>query len=101
MSSTDSTQSRRQEALQLWKLPVAIWAALLILLAITVGSAYIPLGTFNIAINLAVACIKATLIALFFMKLSRSSSLLRLAAVAGLFWFILMFLLTGGDYLTR
>ncbi|HEX5507667.1 MAG TPA: cytochrome C oxidase subunit IV family protein [Pseudolabrys sp.] len=99
--SMESAQSRRQEILQLWKLPVAIWAALMVLLALTVGSAFVPLGTFNIAINLAIACIKATLVALFFMKLNRSSSLLRLAAVAGLFWFILMFLLTGGDYLTR
>jgi cytochrome c oxidase subunit 4 len=99
--SLEGTQSRRQEILQLCKLPVAIWAALMLLLALTVGSAYVPLGTLNIVINLAIACIKATLVALFFMKLNRSSSLLRLAAVAGFFWLILMFLLTGGDYLTR
>ena len=82
-------------------MPVAVWGALMILLALTVGSAYIPLGPFNIAINLSVAAIKDVLIAIFFMKLNKSAPLLRLAAVAGLFWLTLMFILTGSDYLSR
>lgn len=99
--NTDDTESITQQTLQLWKMPVAVWGALLILLAMTVSSAYLPLGSFNIAINLAIAAIKAGLIALFFMKLNRSGPLLRLASVAGLFWLALMFILTGSDYLSR
>lgn len=99
--SPPRTETVSQQARALWKMPVAVWCVLLILLALTVGSAYIPLGTFNIAINLSVAAMKAVLIGLFFMKLNRSGPLLRLTSVAGLFWLALMFILTSSDYLSR
>jgi hypothetical protein len=35
------------------------------------------------------------------MNLVRSSTLLRLGAVAGLFWLAFLFVLTSSDYLTR
>jgi hypothetical protein len=35
------------------------------------------------------------------MKLRSSSELLRLAALAGVFWLSFMFMLTASDYLTR
>jgi cytochrome c oxidase subunit 4 len=88
-------------AWQIWKKLGAIWLALLILLAITVGSAYLPLGAANGPINLGIAAIKAALVALFFMNLATSTVLVRLASVAGVFWLVFMFALTAGDYLTR
>ena len=88
-------------ALHLWLMPVAVWLALLILLALSVGSAYIQLGAFNTPINLAIAAVKVALVVVFFMQLDSSSTLLRLASVAGLFWLVLMFGLTASDYLTR
>jgi cytochrome c oxidase subunit 4 len=91
----------KKTAGQIWKTLGAVWLALLILLAITVGSAYLPLGAANGAINLGVAAAKAALVALFFMNLATSSVLVRLASAAGVFWLVFMFALTAGDYLTR
>lgn len=88
-------------ALGLWLKPAAVWLALLLLLGLTVGSAYIPLGAFNGIINYAVAAAKAALVLIFFMHLDRSRALLRLAALTGLFWLLFLFSLAFGDYLTR
>jgi cytochrome c oxidase subunit 4 len=88
-------------AWQIWKKMGVIWLALVVLLAITVGSAYVPLGPANGAINLGVAAAKAALVALFFMNLATSSVLVRLAAAAGVFWLVFLFVMTAGDYLTR
>ena len=77
------------------------WAALLLLLAITTGAAFLPLGPFNIAVALAIAAAKALLVLLFFMELVRSSGLVRAFAVAGFFWLLILLALTSADYLTR
>jgi cytochrome c oxidase subunit 4 len=87
--------------LRLWLMPAAVWLALLTLLAITVSASYLPLGLGNGIVSMSVVASKATLIMYFFMKLQSSSALLRLAAVAGLFWLIFTFSLTFSDYLTR
>jgi len=89
------------EARHLWLMPVLIWLALLVLLATTVTTAFVPLGPLNGIISMSVAATKAALVVLFFMNIRSSSPLLRLASAAGLFWLILMFVLTAGDYLTR
>jgi cytochrome c oxidase subunit 4 len=93
--------SGRSSALHLWIVPGAVWVALGVLLAITVISAYIPLGALNGIMNLGIAAVKVALILLFFMKLRSSSALIRLTSLAGLFWLVFMFALTAGDYLTR
>jgi len=90
-----------QSTWRLWLKPSLIWLALLVLLAITVGSAYIPLGIFNGIINYSVAAAKAALVLIFFMHLDRSRALIRLTAAAGVFWVIFLFSLSFGDYLTR
>jgi len=94
---TDQTAS----AARIWLTPGLVWLALLVLLGLTVGSAYIPLGALNSPLNLSIAAIKAALIAIFFMHLRQSSPLVRLAAAAGLFWLIFLFTLTFSDYLSR
>jgi cytochrome c oxidase subunit 4 len=91
----------KTDALRLWRMPLIIWATLLLLLAATVGSAFVPLGPFNAIINIGIAAAKTVLVLLFFMKLKSSSGLLRLAALAGVFWLSFMYLLTASDYLTR
>src|SRR3569623_3640227 len=73
----------------------------MLLLALSVGSAYVPLGPGYGAINYGVAVAKAALVLVFFMHLDRSRALIRLAALAGLFWLTFMFALSFGDYLTR
>jgi len=90
-----------RSTLRLWRKPSLIWLALLALLALSVGSAYIPLGPGNGAINYGVAVTKAALVLVFFMHLDRSRALIRLAALAGLFWLAFMFSLSLSDYLTR
>ena len=87
--------------LKLWRKASLIWLALMLLLGLTVGSAYIPLGALNGAINYGVAVTKAALVVVFFMHLDRSRALIRLAAMAGVFWLVFLFSLSFGDYLTR
>jgi len=86
---------------RVWGAAGAVWLALMLLLIMTVASAYVPLGIFNSIINMAIAAAKVALVMLYFMKLRSSAALLRLAALAGLFWIVFMFILTAGDYLTR
>jgi len=93
--------SETHSTFKLWRKPSLIWLGLLLLLAISVGSAYIPLGPGNGAINYGVAVTKAALVLVFFMHLDRSRALIRLAALAGLFWLGFMFALSLSDYLTR
>ncbi len=78
-----------------------VWLALLALLAATAASSFVPLGGWNSALNLAIAAVKALLVALFFMHLSSAGALLRLAAVAALLWLALLFGLSWTDYGTR
>jgi cytochrome c oxidase subunit IV len=76
-------------------------AALMLLLALTWTIGYINLGMFNVVIALAIAIIKATLVALFFMHIKGSSRLLHLAMTVGLIWLLIMLSLTLTDYFTR
>jgi cytochrome c oxidase subunit 4 len=65
---------------------------LLILTVITVGASYIDFGTGNIVIALAIATIKASIVALFFMHLLHDKPVNAVIAVAG-FLFLGLFLL--------
>ncbi len=75
--------------------------ALIGLLALTWGFAYINLGAWNAPIALSVAVAKALLIALFFMHLRGSRSLLYLAAASGIVWLIILLGFALSDYMTR
>jgi cytochrome c oxidase subunit IV len=77
------------------------WFALMLLLALTAGIAFIPLGTANLFISLAIATTKALLVLIIFMELSGSSSLIRAVAAAGFFWLMIMIALTTADYTHR
>jgi cytochrome c oxidase subunit 4 len=90
-----------RSTLRLWRKPSLIWLALMLLLGLTVGSAYIPLGVVNGIINYTVATAKAALVLIFFMHLDRSRAAIRLAAGVGVFWLLFLFSLSFSDYLTR
>lgn len=90
-----------QDSWRLWRWPLLVWLALLLLLGLSVGSAYIPLGPGNGIINYGVATTKAALVLIFFMHLDRSTALVRLASVFGLVWVLFLFSLSFSDYLTR
>ena len=77
------------------------WAALILLLALTTGLAFVPLGAAQLGVSLAIAVIKALLVLLLFMDLKASSGLVRVFAAAGFFWLLIMIGLTSADYLHR
>ncbi len=79
----------------------AIFLALLILTALTTGVSFIDLGVFNAVIALAIACVKASLVVLFFMHVHYSSRLVKMTVAAGLFTFMLLITLTMTDYISR
>ena len=77
------------------------WLALMLLLAATTASAFLPLGSFNLPISLGIAIAKALIVLLFFMELRASRALTRAFAAAGFFWLLIMIVLTGADYWHR
>ncbi len=81
--------------------PLKIWAALMGLLALTIGYAFMPGLPFKTEAGLAIAIAKALLIAILFMQLRRATGIVRLAAIAGVVWASFLFLLTFADLLTR
>jgi caa(3)-type oxidase subunit IV len=76
-------------------------AALLVLLTLTAASSFIRMGPGNLATTLAISAAKMGVIAVFFMELKRAGNLLRLAAVVGLMWLMILLMLVLADYLTR
>jgi cytochrome c oxidase subunit 4 len=80
---------------------VLVWVALLALLLLTLGSAYLKLGWANGAINLAIAVAKALLVMIFFMHLRSSHYVLRIFAAAGFFWLAILIGLAFTDFTSR
>jgi cytochrome c oxidase subunit 4 len=78
-----------------------VWIALMALLALTLASSYVSLGGFNTAVNVAIACCKAGLVALFFMKLRSSDGVVRFAAGIGVVWFLILVGLSLTDLFKR
>jgi cytochrome c oxidase subunit IV len=90
-----------EETILAKKTYVKVWATLLLLLAVTVGVAYIHLGPFNIFAALTIAIAKALVIAMYFMHLRYSPRLTWIVAGAGFLWLLILFAISLGDYLTR
>jgi cytochrome c oxidase subunit 4 len=78
-----------------------IFAALMVLTGITVGVAFIHLGSLNFPVALAIAITKATLVILFFMHVKYSSKLTKMIVGMAFFFLAVMFALTMTDYLSR
>lgn len=79
----------------------AIFFTLMVLTAITVAVAFYDLGFLNTVVALLIACVKATLVVLFFMHVRYSSRLTWVFVVAGLFWLIILLVFLMSDYLSR
>jgi len=81
---------------------VAIWLALLVGTALTVGAAYVDLGPFNVVVALAIASIKATLVVLFFMHVKYThEKLTKMVIATAIFFFLILLALSMADYGTR
>lgn len=78
-----------------------VTAALMVLLGLTVGVSFVPLGSFGVVAALTIAGSKAVLILLYFMHVRYSSRLTMLLAGAGFFWLLILFALTFSDYVSR
>jgi cytochrome c oxidase subunit 4 len=83
------------------KVYYAIFAALMVLTAITVGIATVDLGALNTAIAMAVAVTKATLVVLYFMHVRYSSQLTKIFVASGFIWLIILLVLTMSDFWSR
>lgn len=69
------------------------------LMLVTVGAYYVEFGRFAFAVALCIAMLKATLIILIFMNVKYSSSMTKLFAAAGFFWFLILIAFTMADFL--
>jgi cytochrome c oxidase subunit 4 len=78
-----------------------VWLALLALQGLNLVSAYLPLGPFNVVVNVGISIVKALLVMAVFMHLSSASPVMRLAAGVGFFFLAVLIGLSLGDYMTR
>ena len=78
-----------------------IFGTLMVLTAITVSVAYIDLGPINAVVAIVIACFKALIVVLYFMHVKFGTRLVKLTAIAGLYWLGILLTLTLSDYLTR
>jgi cytochrome c oxidase subunit 4 len=77
------------------------WLALMVLLALTTGLAFAPLGAATLFVSLTIAAAKALLVLLLFMELKAGNALVRTFAAAGFFWLLIMIAVTAADYTHR
>ena len=78
-----------------------IFGTLMVLTVVTVGAAFIDLGSLNIVVAIAIAIVKATLVILFFMHLKYGARLNWVVVGAGLFWFAILLGMLMLDYSSR
>lgn len=83
------------------KVYYAVFAALLVLTAITTAVAFVDLGPWNTVVALGIAFLKATLVALFFMHVKYSPRLTQVIVAGGLFWLAILIVLTLSDFVSR
>jgi cytochrome c oxidase subunit 4 len=84
-----------------WASRVLVWAALVVLLAISAVSSHFNLGVGNLVIALSVAALKAALVATVFMKLRSAPGSVRLALLVTLLMLALLLSLSLTDAVRR
>ena len=80
---------------------LAAWAALLALLALTIGATFLPLGLLLPALSYGIAAAKAGIIVWVFMEMRSRDGLERMALTTGFGWLSLLLALVLADRLTR
>ena len=88
------------------RLYVGIFAALIGLTGLTVAVAFFDLGGgrlhfVNAIVAITIAVVKALLVVLYFMHVRYSSRLIWIFVGAGVFWLLILFVLTLADFLSR
>ncbi len=91
---TGNTTHRSHDARGPHVLPASVLlrtaAALIALTAITVAISRVDLGTFNVVVALAIACLKASVVALFFMHLGYESRFQLVVLAASVLFAVLL-----------
>ena len=77
---------------------LAVFAALLVLTAVTVWAGRQDFGPFNTVVALGIAVLKATLVVLFFMHVKYSGALTKLVVASAFVWLAIMIVGTLHDY---
>jgi cytochrome c oxidase subunit 4 len=80
---------------------LAVYVALMVLLAATVGAAFVNVEPFNFALTMIIAVAKAVLILLIFMHVRYSERLVWVFSSAAFLWLALLIWLSLNDYFTR
>ena len=79
----------------------AVYFILIALTAVTVGAAFLDLSFLSTPIALSIASCKALLVMLYFMELRHSPKLTWIIVGNGVFWLLVMILLTMLDMTSR
>lgn len=77
------------------------WIALIVLMLLSLGSAYLSLGLGNPVASIGIAFVKSAIVVWLFMQLNRASAVVRLALASGVGTLVLLASLVGVDYSTR
>ena len=80
---------------------IAIFVALLVLTGLTVAIAFIDLGRLSAVVAVGIACVKTSLVALYFMHLKYETRLIGLWAGSGLAMLVILIAITMGEYAGR
>lgn len=100
MTSPESP-TPRTSGIRIWLEAGLLWIVLLVLFGANAYLAYIPVRQFNIEVHISFAIAMIVLVVVFFMEFWRFTALLRMTVLAGVFWLLFMFAITGADYFTR
>lgn len=77
------------------------WLSLLVLTLITTLIGFVDLGVFTMIIAVAIATLKAAIIAAIFMHALLEAKLVKVVIAGGVLWFLILVTLTMSDYVTR
>ncbi len=80
---------------------VAVFIALMVLLAATVAINRVSLGELNIVAALSIAVVKTFLVVLFFMHVRYSHRLIWIFVGVGFYWLTILLALSMTDFLSR
>lgn len=80
---------------------LSVFGALMVLSAATIWAAFQNFGFLNTPLALGIACMKATLVILYFMHVRYSPRLIWIFSTAAFFWVAILLLFTLGDYASR
>ena len=78
-----------------------VFAGLITLTVLTTAVAFVDLGAFSVVVELAIACGKMLLVALFFMHVRHSTALTKLVLAGALLWLAILIFFTLADFHTR